>query len=87
MYHAISENSGRDWGPWRYAISPATFEEQVATLARNHRIVPISHVVSYIGDGMDIDRSAAVITFDDGYADIIYEALPILEKSEIPATV
>jgi peptidoglycan/xylan/chitin deacetylase (PgdA/CDA1 family) len=34
-----------------------------------------------------LPRHTVVITFDDGYADTLYEALPILQQYEIPATV
>jgi peptidoglycan/xylan/chitin deacetylase (PgdA/CDA1 family) len=76
-YHRVKD---LDIDPWGLAVSPATFEQHVRTLARH--------------TGGEIDRSIfqgnsarAFITFDDGYGDNLEYALPILKKYGASATV
>ena len=44
-------------------------------------------LVRLIRTGIPAPRRAVVVTFDDGYADNLYQAKPLLEQHEIPATV
>ncbi len=87
MYHAVSDTSNRDWGPWRYAVSPEAFVGQLEELIRSRPIVPYGDVASYVRRDTPIDDGAVAITFDDGYADFAEEVLFVLEEHELPATV
>jgi peptidoglycan/xylan/chitin deacetylase (PgdA/CDA1 family) len=51
-------------------------------LAREYRVRPLGELV----EGRQADRSVAV-TFDDGYADNLSEALPLAARQGIPLTV
>jgi peptidoglycan/xylan/chitin deacetylase (PgdA/CDA1 family) len=62
------------------AVSPAHFREHVRYLKRNFRIVRFEE------DWSRLREPAVAITFDDGYADNLTEALPILEEVGVPAT-
>lgn len=79
MYHSLS-NDG-DF----FSVSPEAFEKQIQRLARVADIVPLASVTAYLG-GAPLQRDAVVITFDDGYEDFVYAALPILRKYNAPAT-
>lgn len=61
------------------SVSPANFREQIRFLRENYHIVRFD-------EPWDYKKMAFCITFDDGYADNLYEALPILKEFEVPAT-
>lgn len=77
-YHRICNLS---LDTWRLAVSPNVFEEHIKWLKKKFQILSIED------DWAQVKRPSIVITFDDGYADIFYEALPILEKYSVPATI
>jgi peptidoglycan/xylan/chitin deacetylase (PgdA/CDA1 family) len=61
-------------------VSPDNFRAQMDHLKRNFRIVRFEDTWEHL------DKPAVAVTFDDGYADNLFEALPILEEVGIPAT-
>lgn len=78
--------------PWVAAgglhLHVTRFREHMEFLARRYRVVPLDEVVEAIAaaDGPLPARSVA-ITFDDGYANTLSLAGPILEEFGFPATV
>jgi peptidoglycan/xylan/chitin deacetylase (PgdA/CDA1 family) len=80
MYHSIG-NHGIGDARGIYAISPARFEEQMRYLTHHHRdaLSPLS------ADAGAVERIA--VTFDDGYADTLTAAAPVLAQLGIPFTV
>jgi peptidoglycan/xylan/chitin deacetylase (PgdA/CDA1 family) len=67
--------------------SAATFEQQVAYLARNFRPRRLADVVARLRAREPLEDRTVVITVDDGYADFLEFAYPILTNYEVPATV
>ena len=63
-----------------------TFERQMAFLARHFAVLPLPEAVQQLQKG-SLPRRTVCITFDDGYADNLTVALPILERYRLPATV
>ena len=70
--------------PWALSVSPANFAEHLEVIRRIACPVSLTNLVQAFGEETQVPR--AVITFDDGYADNLHEALPILERFEVPAT-
>lgn len=66
-------------------LPAALFEEQMAALASSHTVVSMDHVLRCLEEAVPIGPCVAV-TFDDGTADLIDSALPILERHAIPST-
>lgn len=83
MYHRVA---ALDADPWYLRVRPAHFEAQMQLLRK--RVHPIGlRTLSAAVQGGTLPDRAVVVTFDDGYANNLYLAKPILERYEIPATV
>lgn len=83
LYHRITDLAH---DPWSLAISPRYFDEQLAVVRRDTVCLPLETFLARRAAG-ELPRNAVTVTFDDGYADNLHEALPILERHEVPATV
>ena len=77
VYHRVSETQD---DPYGQAVRPETFARHLELLAREHPIVPLRDLVD-----RRYEDGAVAITFDDGYADNLSEAIPIAAK--VPVTV
>jgi peptidoglycan/xylan/chitin deacetylase (PgdA/CDA1 family) len=62
------------------------FAEQLRWLTRHYSIVPLTEMVARIRSGRSV-RGLVVLTFDDGYAEVLEVALPLLRDLRLPATV
>ncbi|MDO9318372.1 MAG: polysaccharide deacetylase family protein [Gammaproteobacteria bacterium] len=66
-------------------ISTSMFEKQLDWLAAHFDMVSLDEILQ--GPQHSGKRRQATITFDDGYADFYWNALPILQKKKIPSAV
>ena len=82
VYHRIGE---RSLDPWHLMIDPEIFAGQIETLARDWTPISLSELVEGVGRRQLPERAVAV-TFDDGYADNLEVAAPIMLEHGIPAT-
>ncbi|NDJ15896.1 polysaccharide deacetylase family protein [Myxacorys almedinensis] len=82
MYHRIDEPPN---DPCRVCVSPRHFSEQLEVLSRHCRILPLQEMVEMAQARKPLEQTVA-ITFDDGYADNLLTAKPLLEKYNAPAT-
>jgi peptidoglycan/xylan/chitin deacetylase (PgdA/CDA1 family) len=83
MYHRVADLA---IDPWLLAVSPKHFAVQLAALKEEREVVPLPWLTAKLREGKS-PRRAVAITFDDGYADVLLNAKPMLEKQECPATV
>ncbi len=82
VYHRVGE---RRLDPWRLTVDPEMFGGQMEALARDWSPVSLAELV----DGFarrNLPERAVAVTFDDGYADNLEVAAPILVEHRIPAT-
>jgi peptidoglycan/xylan/chitin deacetylase (PgdA/CDA1 family) len=83
MYHRIAQDA---LDPWQLCVSPANFAAQMQWISRQRRPMPLAELTQQLRHGQ-CPRGAVVVTFDDGYRDNLLAALPVLEASNVPATV
>jgi peptidoglycan/xylan/chitin deacetylase (PgdA/CDA1 family) len=82
VYHRLGERSA---DPWRLTVDPEIFAWQMETLARDWSPLSLADLV----EGFRMRRlpeRAVAVSFDDGYADNLEVAAPILLEYAIPAT-
>jgi peptidoglycan/xylan/chitin deacetylase (PgdA/CDA1 family) len=79
MYHRVASNVA---DPWGLCVSAGNFGQHMEVLRRLYRPVPLSQLASR----RDLRNRMVAVTFDDGYADNLHTALPVLERNGIPAT-
>ncbi len=77
VYHRVMELAP---DPEMIAVSPENFRRHMDYVKGKY------HVLRFEDEWTNLKEPAVVVTFDDGYADNVLEALPILEEMEVPAT-
>lgn len=82
MYHRVAEVS---CDPWGLCVTPAHFAEHLAMLRARTAPMKASEFAAQWAAGATTAASVAV-TFDDGYADNLYDAKPLLQQYDVPAT-
>jgi peptidoglycan/xylan/chitin deacetylase (PgdA/CDA1 family) len=79
LYHRINDYTGQNLS--YLTVSNSNFEQQLQFFVSKYQILRIDE------DWSKLKKNGLVITFDDGYADNLINALPLLEKYNIPATI
>jgi peptidoglycan/xylan/chitin deacetylase (PgdA/CDA1 family) len=83
LYHRVTELPS---DPQLLCVSRQHFAEHLEILRKHGRPVPLRELTRSLPNG-NLLRRRIVVTFDDGYADSLLNAKPLLERYEIPATV
>lgn len=82
MYHSVSPY---DEDPFQVTITPQRFEQQMRWLrSRRLRGVSMRELLDSAAEGRA--RRIVGLTFDDGYADFVTNAMPILQRYDFTAT-
>lgn len=83
LYHRVAEPPT---DPWSLAVAPRHFAEQLELIRRHFRPMSLRGLTAALAAGR-LPRRSVAVTFDDGYADNLLVARPLLERYDVPATV
>lgn len=67
-------------------VRPKTFEKQLLFLKKNSNLISLETLVELIADRKEIPKKTIALTFDNGHTDFHKNALPLLFKYKVPAT-
>lgn len=83
MYHRVADTP---LDPQLLSVQPDRFNDHLSVLVNAGDLMPLAEMVDRLAAGKPVDGTIA-ITFDDGYADNLHVAKPLLEAHDAPATV
>ena len=76
MYHRIANVPGD-----RNSLPPEKFEQQLQYLhSKGYTSINMDQLYAHYVLGEKLPPKSVVLTFDDGYADNLYTAMPIMQK-------
>ncbi len=83
MYHKVND---RPENP--ISVPIGLFDEQMAVLRElGYQVVSLDDVLDHVAGITPLPPGAVLITFDDGYRDILENALPVLRRHGYPAVI
>jgi peptidoglycan/xylan/chitin deacetylase (PgdA/CDA1 family) len=83
MYHKVNDIPDNPT-----TVPVARFAEQLGCLAElGYEVVDLDAVLAHYTLGVPLPEQAVLITFDDGYRDILDNALPVLQEHGYPAVI
>jgi peptidoglycan/xylan/chitin deacetylase (PgdA/CDA1 family) len=81
MYHKVNDLPGNP-----VTVPVGLFEEQMSELRElGYTVVGLDAVLAHYLDEAPLPAGATLITFDDGYEDVLRNALPVLAREGYPA--
>lgn len=64
-YHSISDDG------WRFSVTESNFKKQIEILLKNQTPLAVRDLPSYLSGEKKLTKDAFIITFDDGYEDVL----------------
>jgi peptidoglycan/xylan/chitin deacetylase (PgdA/CDA1 family) len=85
-YHNVVTTADDEIGDLGLHLPRGRFEWQMRWLAAHYDVISLREFINRLTSGASLRRTAA-ITFDDGYAGVFENAVPVLDRLGLPATV
>lgn len=83
LYHRVGP---AELDPWALSVSPEHFNEHLDVLCKHWNVSPLTRAIEAL-QSRRLPRRTVIVTFDDGYADNLYNAKPLLNRHDVPITV
>jgi peptidoglycan/xylan/chitin deacetylase (PgdA/CDA1 family) len=84
LYHRVAL---LDIDPLMLSVTPQHFAEHLEVIRQSYQPLPLQALANCTHMPRFGTKPGIVVTFDDGYADNLYQAAPLLEDRHLPATV
>lgn len=85
MYHSLLKDPDR---AGEYVVSPDVFESDMTYLIENgYTAVFVRDLVDYVENGADLPDKPVVVTFDDGYYNVMEYAYPFMLENNIKGVI
>jgi peptidoglycan/xylan/chitin deacetylase (PgdA/CDA1 family) len=78
-YHSIANDN------WKYSLDVEVIKKQIEYLQKNYDIITLSDLEAFLQSKKQITRPSVVLTFDDGYKDILLLKDFFISKQITPA--
>jgi peptidoglycan/xylan/chitin deacetylase (PgdA/CDA1 family) len=85
-YHNVVRSERQENGSLGLHLPRARFERQMRWLAEHYEVIRLSEFADRLTTGACL-RTTAAVTFDDGYSGVFENAVPVLRRLGLPATV
>ena len=88
-YHRIVSDEVFKESDAKVAVSTSVsqFQQQMQWLKQHFSLITMETFQLYLQGKIELPLRPALITFDDGYQDVLTNAMPVLDTLQIPATV
>lgn len=81
-YHSVSSVRRHET-----SVSPQAFDRHIRCIMRKYEVLPLSQLIHLPESELtQYSRPLVALTFDDGYADNLYDAAPVLQQHGATAT-
>ena len=85
MYHIVDEPLAAIEG--KYCCPPGRFDEQMRWLrASGRRLLSLDELAACIDRRAPVEDGSVAVTFDDGFEATVRNAVPVLARYKVPAT-
>lgn len=87
MFHRILPRSAPEWSAadQAYTLDAEIFDQCLGFFMRHYTVVSLDQVLAASAGGAPLPGWPLLITFDDGWADTLTHAAPLLAKRKLPA--
>ena len=86
VYHRIASPGFIDASLDDWNVPPRVFEAHVKALTNLAEIVSLSDLQTKLRSSSSFEKPLVALTFDDGYSNFYTQALPVLQRYHVPAT-
>ncbi len=78
-YHSVGKDN------WFYNVGKTEFENQIKSIMMHYAPIKLSELFAYLSDKKKLDKPSFVLTFDDGYRDVLSVKNFLKSKKITPA--
>lgn len=86
MYHGVMKAPATEAAYGSLHVGLAEFSAHLAHLSAHYRVIPLLEAVQYLRADKSLPANAVALTFDDGYANTLETAAPVLQAHGFLAT-